>query len=359
MNILFVNSAAPELWGGGEKWFVNAAQWFNSQSHSVTLVARPKSKLQSRAEELNLDTIPCKFGGDFDPLAMLRAREVIRASRAQVVLTNFNKESWHFGVAARTLKIPLVARHGFTLWSKKFRHKLLAEKIITKLIVNAESIRDYYLSLGLSPREMVVIPNGVGVAQQRGGELRKQLEMNESTLLLVAAGRLESQKRFDRLLNIAAQSKHEFEFKLAIFGAGPDEQDLQEQCRRLGLEKLVSFRGFDPNFAHVVGDADLFLLTSDEEGAPNVVLEAMSAGVPVLGFNVGSMSNILAGELAPFLIEAKNEQVFHKRLRELAGDRAMLKSWRAKFQNRAHGEFSFESSMRQYLDVLTSVLPSA
>ena len=359
MNILLVNSAAPELWGGGEKWFINAAQWFNQHGHHAALVVRPNSRLLARAEVQKLETITSTFGGDFDPLAMLRAREIIRTSHADVVLTNFNKESWQFGIAGRSLTIPVVARHGFTLWSKKLRHKVLAQRVITKLVVNAASIRDSYQELGCAPKDITVIPNGVAAAVQYTGKLRRQLGMSSDELLLVAAGRIESQKRFDKLLNFVAQLRHQHTFKLALFGFGPMEAELHRQAETLGLKEHIAFCGFDPDFANLVGDADLFLLTSDEEGTPNVVLEAMIAGVPVLGFNVGSMNTILNGELSEFLIEAGNDAAFQTKLSSLITDRETLQTWREKFCDRALHDFSFESSMQRYLDVLTSAVKPA
>lgn len=359
MNILLVNSAAPDLWGGGEKWFVNAAHWFNRHGQSATVVARPGSKLLSCANEQKLEMVPCKFGGDFDPLAMLRAREIIRATHAHVVITNFNKESWQFGVAGRSLGIPVVARHGFTLWSKKYRHKLLAQKILTKLIVNADRIRSAYETIGVAPGDIVCIPNGVEPLPQRSGELRRQLHIDRDTLLLVAAGRLESQKRFDRLLNYVSTLKSSTQFKLVIFGAGPLESELQTQARALGLQDIVVFRGFDPQFASLIGDADLFLLTSSEEGTPNVVLEAMSAGVPVLGFDVGSMNILLGGELSEFLVQPDNDAEFSARLERWLADPARLRTYRDPFAVRAQTEFSFDSAMKRYLQALTEVTTRA
>lgn len=359
MNILLVNSAAPELWGGGEKWFVSAAKWFNQHGHRAELVVRPNSKLLERAETLKLETLTSDFGGDFDPLAMLRARETIRTTQASVVLTNFNKESWQFGVAGRSLNVPVVARHGFTLWSKKLRHKFLAEKIIGKLIVNAESILDSYQALGLAPKDVTFIPNGVEQVKQFSGKLRRQLGITENELLIVSAGRLESQKRFDRVLNFAAELKKKHTFKLALFGTGPLETQLREQVKSLNLGEYIAFCGFDPEFASLVGDANLFLLTSDEEGTPNVVLEAMIAGVPTLGFNVGTMSTILDGELSEFLIEAGNDSAFLSKLTSLIEHRDTLHTRREKFRSRALHDFSFDSSMQRYLEVLTSAVTRA
>lgn len=356
MNILLVNSAAPELWGGGEKWFVEAAKWFNEKGHRTEIVARPDSQLMARARQNGVECIASKFGGDFDPMAMLRARETIRACRSDVVLTNFNKESWQFGVAANTLKIPVIARHGFTLWSKKLHHKLLAKRVLTKLIVNAGSIRDYYETLGIEPKDICVITNGVMQVEQRHGDLRRRLGISQDVLLLAAGGRLESQKRFDRLLFIAATLKQTQDFKLAIFGTGPHKQALQAQASKLGVQDSVTFMGFVPEFANIIGDADLLLLTSDGEGTPNVVLEAMAAGVPVLGFNVGAMESVLEGELSEFLIPAGEESAFQHKLSTLLADREALKKRGDFFKTRALNEFSFDRSMSAYLSILQDVL---
>ncbi|MCB1060446.1 MAG: glycosyltransferase family 4 protein [Calditrichaeota bacterium] len=356
MRLLLVNSAAPELWGGGEKWFVEAAKWFDANGHDAAIVSRPGSHLMTRAIQEDIECIASKFGGDFDPLAMLRAREVIRTSRSDVVLTNFNKESWQFGVAAKTLKIPAVARHGFTLWSKKVHHRLLAHNILSKLVVNAESIRAHYESLGIKHQDITVITNGVSPVQQKPGDLRKRLQISDDTLLLAAGGRLESQKRFDRLLRIASELGKHVSFKLAIFGTGPHENDLRVKASQLGLDDTATFLGFVPDFASIVGDADLFLLTSEDEGTPNVVLEAMSSGVPVLGFKVGAMESILEGELSEFIVAPDDESQFMRKLSEFATTREKLDKWRSRFRQRVQEKFSFDRSMRQYLDVLQAAI---
>lgn len=355
MNLLLVNSAAPELWGGGEKWFVEAAAWFAKHDHAVTLVARPESLLMKRASERGVAVIPSRFGGDYDPLAMLRASNVLRVTRTDVVLTNFNKEAWHFGVAAKFTRAHIVARHGFPLWNDKRHHRFLAKRLLSHVVVNAESILDHYRTLHIDLSRVSVIYNGVAEVAQMQGALRAELGCAPDDLLLVAAGRLESQKRFDRLLRITADISKSRSIKVAIFGQGPHERELREHAQALKLGGVVHFMGFRENFAAVVGDADVFLLTSDNEGSPNVVLEAMAAGVPVLGFSVGNMQNVLHGELSDFLVAAEEEAAFTTRLRELLAAPARLRDMRSRFQKRILDEFSFDKSMRRYEELLTGL----
>ncbi|MBK6765445.1 MAG: glycosyltransferase [bacterium] len=354
MRLLLVNSAAPELWGGGEKWFVEAADWFSKQGHVVTLVARPDSQLAQRALERGIDLRLSRFGGDFDPAAILSARALLRETSADVVLTNFNKEAWQFGLAAKLTSVRVVARHGFTLWSNTLRHRVLANQLLAQVIVNSDSILERYRQLGFVLRRASVVYNGVASVEQKRVKLRTELACKPNELLLAAAGRLESQKRFDRLLRCVAEISKSKRVKLALFGQGPHERELREQARALQIEDVVRFMGFRDDFASVVGDADLFLLTSDSEGSPNVVLEAMSAGVPVLGFAVGAMPQLLRGDLQSYLVAPGDEEEFVRRLAGLAAAVDTLTAARKTFEQRVRSEFSLDDSMRRYEEILTA-----
>lgn len=355
MKLLLVNSAAPELWGGGEKWFVEAAKWLAENGHHVTVCARTGSRFETAAKDSGLNAVTTLFGGDFDPFAILRAHKILREVKPEVVLTNFNKEAWHFGLARDKMDTRLVARHGFPLWSDKLHHKLVA-RLLDHLIVNADPIRDRYLALGISDKKMSVIHNGVVKVSQRTGELRKRLNISSETFLAVAAGRLEEQKRFDLLLQAWKSAIRDNNAHLVIFGRGPQEESLKLLSRDLQIEEQVTFAGFDANFASVVGDADILLLTSENEGTPNAVLEAMSAGVPVLGFDVGAMKTILRDDLSGFLVEAGDVRSLDNKLVHWLTHREELQTQRARFSERATNEFSFDVSMRRYVNLIQEIV---
>lgn len=97
----------------------------------------------------------------------------------------------------------------------------------------------------------------------------------------VAAGRLTSQKGFDRLLEMFADSAN-LEDRLTILGEGPLRDELRRRAAELGVGEQVSFPGFlDAPWAWYAG-ADAFLLPSRWEGMPNAALEALACGVPVI-----------------------------------------------------------------------------
>ena len=81
MRLLFVNSAWPESWGGGEKWTIEAANWFVDERHAAAVVGRPKSMLQQGAARRELEHFDFPFGGDFDPFVVARAKKLLRRYR--------------------------------------------------------------------------------------------------------------------------------------------------------------------------------------------------------------------------------------------------------------------------------------
>lgn len=99
--------------------------------------------------------------------------------------------------------------------------------------------------------------------------------------LIVTCGRLVQFKRHDLLLEAFAKV-HEArpETELRIYGEGPLRQEIQARIERLGLSGAARLMGATSNIAGVLSTADLFVLSSDYEGMPNALMEAMAAGVP-------------------------------------------------------------------------------
>lgn len=106
--------------------------------------------------------------------------------------------------------------------------------------------------------------------------------VEEGTRLIVAAGRLQRQKRFDVLLDAFATVRSLHDCRLAILGDGEDRQALMARAESLGIADRVDWPGFVSNVSAWLERADLFVLSSDYEGLPAVVLEALAHDCPVV-----------------------------------------------------------------------------
>jgi glycosyltransferase involved in cell wall biosynthesis len=354
---LLVNSAWPQSWGGGEKWTVEAAKWFVEQRHAAAVVGRQHSMLLQGAARRGLEHFEFSFGGDFDPFAAGKAKRLLKSYRPDCVLVNFNKEAWQFGLAARSLKIPVLARHGFPLLRNKFHHRLLLRKLITKLVVNAPVLKEDYLKEGLAAEKAEVIFNGVRDVPPAKGELRKLFEIPREAKLILAAGRLESQKRFDRVIEIAKVLCPEYpELRFLILGNGHLKSELEAQIERQGLSDSVRLGKFVRNFASLAADADLFLLTSQQEGTPNVLLEAMAAGVCSLATPVGSVPEIFGDRFSDLLLHSEETAAMSEVVRSLVNDDTRRHEMAQAQRAHVLAEFGFDKSMRLYEELIARLI---
>lgn len=129
----------------------------------------------------------------------------------------------------------------------------------------------------LKDSKSIVIPNAVNpvfIRPRYMGEKRK---------VIAGAGRLDSQKNFGMLIRAFAEIAAEFpENNLVIYGKGDKEQELKSLVKSLGLQGRIEFPGNIQNIAEEMEKNTMFVLSSDFEGMPNALMEAMALGLPCI-----------------------------------------------------------------------------
>lgn len=136
---------------------------------------------------------------------------------------------------------------------------------------------------------------------------------------VIAVGRLDFQKKFDRLVDIWALVNKECpEWRLDIFGQGPDRKNLQQRIVENGLSDSISIEGPTRNILKEYASSSMLAMTSTYEGWGLVLTEAMSAGVPCVAYacKCGPRDIIEDGKNG-YVIEEGDKETFAKRLVEL------------------------------------------
>jgi glycosyltransferase involved in cell wall biosynthesis len=155
---------------------------------------------------------------------------------------------------------------------------------------------------------------------------------------ILAVGRLEKQKRFDLLLEAFAQSQARQDCKLVIVGRGSQQEALEQAIKTLGLVERVILVGFDPNPYKYMAKADFQVMSSDYEGYPLVLIEALSLGCPIVSTDcpTGPREIIRHGENG-LLVEKGNVAAIASGIDALFFDAATREKMRQQAQESVRG----------------------
>ena len=150
----------------------------------------------------------------------------------------------------------------------------------------------------------------VPVPEEQKAELRRQLRLTDGTRVLLSVGRLSREKghadlirAMPKIVELVANSP----LRLVIVGEGSERPRIEELRRNLRLTDVVTLTGQQDNVNRYYSIADVFLLPSHSEGCPNVLLEAVAAGVPVVATEVGGIPEVVTNGRDAILVR-KHDQ---------------------------------------------------
>jgi glycosyltransferase involved in cell wall biosynthesis len=165
----------------------------------------------------------------------------------------------------------------------------------TTVVVPSQALRELAIATWrLDSSKIHLIPNGVdagALASQARQPLRLRHRPDERLFGTLAG--LRPEKNLERLLRIAAMLPDAIPWRVVIAGEGAERARLEAHARELGLAERVVFTGFVDRPGALLGELDVFVLTSDTEQMPLGVLEAMAVGLPVLATDVGDLRLML------------------------------------------------------------------
>ena len=192
------------------------------------------------------------------------------------------------------------------IWRWFYRHLYRrADRIIC---LSDSMVDDMMKNFNLPRAKLVRIYNPVDIERIRQSAEREANPYSGPGPHLVAVGRLCRQKGYDILLDaMPAVLKRISSAQLSILGEGPLEGELRHQAHNLNLIDSVHFLGFQQNPWTYLKHADLFVLPSRYEGLPNVLLETLALGTPVVAADCpGAMREIRDHEQQMVLVPPEN-----------------------------------------------------
>jgi glycosyltransferase involved in cell wall biosynthesis len=336
-------------WGGAQVQLVRLARELKRRGWDVGIISMLEPELFSEElESTGIRVASLKMQrGSADLGALARAVVILRRWRPAVLCSFLYHANLLGRVAGRLAGIPVIVSSirnenfggstrdrivRLTNWASHAvttNSRLAATKLAERRVVAGDRVR--------------VIPNSIVVSEfERDPDeryrLRGELGVGEDEFLWVAVGRLDMAKDYPTLLaaveRLVAAGQPT---ALRVAGDGPLRGALEVQVRDLGLEERVAFLGPRRDCPALYGAADGFVLSSLWEGLPNVIMEALAAGTPVVATRVGGVGELVEDGQSGFLVPPRDAPALVDAMRRLM-DTPVEERMRMGLRGRAHME---------------------
>ena len=269
-----------------------------------------------------------RFNLDPQPYRALRA--LIAAEGVNIIQTHGYKENiFGYFLARATGKPWICFMHGTTDENLKVRfyHKLdgftvrAADRVLSVSHELARRVLPAHRAARVTVVDNAILPKTQLPTRFAVAQWKRQWHIGTDPVIS-CIGRLSPEKGQDLLLAAAGRLHAQgYRFRLVLAGDGPDRLQLTQQCKRLGLDGRVVFIGHQADVDVVYAASDIVALPSRKEGMPNVVLEAMQHGVPVVSMRVGAVPDMLTDKEHALLVPIGDVDAFARALARLLDDR--------------------------------------
>lgn len=218
------------------------------------------------------------------------------------------------------------------------------------IIVNADAVKQYLISSGVSEKKLVTIHNGLDIARLTPKEnisreailssLNLPLEEEKNFVMIVANLRhhvkdiptfLRSAQRVNKVVSNAA---------FVIAGEGELMDEMQSLAAELGIEEQVYFTGRCEHISELLSVSDVCVLSSKNEGFSNSILEYMAAAKPVVATDVGGAREAIIESKTGFIVPVSDDEMMAERIISLLQDKEKAKSMGKTGRERVIKEFS-------------------
>lgn len=286
---------------------------------------------------------------------IIKLHNYIKSNDIDVIIDIDTALSVYSCMAIIGTKCKLISWEHFNYWTmlklndkKRFKAKTLIKKHASKLVVLTEEdrlkhIEEYNLQSGF----IVTIPNPCLL------NIDNNYNFEHKTFL--AVGRLAPQKNFSALLDAWAQIQQQCpDWQLVIVGKGELEAELKSQAAKLILQR-VTFAGHTDNVEHYYQTASCFVLSSEYEGFPMVILEAQSYGLPVISFDCKTgPRDLVTDGINGHLVEDGNVEQFADRMLLFTLDEEKAKKMSVNAINGVK-QFNMETIMKKWTNLIEEV----
>lgn len=378
-RIDIVHLTASPCYGGPERQMLELGRELKESYRSVFISFLEEGRCWDFIEKARADGFQAHALQYDTPRLLAAVKELtalLRSVNAKLLFCHGYKPNLLGLLAARKLGIPAVAvSRGWTGESLRVRlFDALDRRVLRwmdKVVCVSEGQAAKVRRAGVREDKISVIRNAIRPERFANPDpaYREQLRQMFANLapdmIVGAAGRLSPEKGFGVLVDAAAKVLGNGKggeglpsVGFVLFGDGPLRESLERQIAARGLEGKFILAGFRSDLDQFLPHLDLMVLPSFSEGLPNVALESLAAGVPVVATAVGGTPEVIEDGRTGYLVPPGDPAALADRIISTLSDRTLRSNFAAAGRDRVARRFSFAAQAEAYRNLLASVTSS-
>lgn len=353
--------------GGAENMVVHLMTGLDRsrfKASAIVLGRRSGSSLEKILDRSGVRTIYLGKVSGFDPRMFLRVRQALR--QLQPTLVHTHVHVLRYVLPHLLLRKPRAVVHTVhniaereveprAQWLQRlaFRSGIVPISVAQEVAASLE--RRYRVS------NSEVIPNCIPVreyqlSEEVREEWRRNMGINNADTVFTCVALFREQKNHRRLLTAFKEGPGRHSgAKLLLVGAGPTEPSIRQLAQYYGLGDQVRFLGMRDDIPEILRASDVFVLSSDYEGNPLAVMEAMAAGLPIVSTRVGGVPELVAHGKDGILVDPASETEFKEALQLLLDRPDVRNNMGLSAARHAEAKFDLRFMVRAYERVYLSM----
>ncbi len=321
---LFYLTTTPKI-SGAEKQLFELVSRINKEVFDVfvcTIMEEKKGGLLYKLKEKGINCCSLNINSKWQFFKIFKLHFLLKKERLDILQSFLFFDNIAARIIGKVAGVPVIISGQRSAETHRSKLRNFLDKttlpLTNHIISNSEAGKKILIErTGVKEEKISVIYNGVSAKKPCPVQVKENTKRRDR-IKIGFIGRLTKLKGLIYLLESIAQLKNK-KISLVLIGDGPERENLEKLSRELNIENQVKFLGRKENAWEYMANFDVFVLSSLWEGTPNVILEAMSQGVPVIATHVGGIPEMIDDGKTGFLTESKNPKVLAEKINYVLG----------------------------------------
>jgi len=373
INKIKIAYIIPTLnYGGAEKQLIELCRHLSNDVFEPTIILlKDRDRLLKEAyrDPLPVKVIKLKNSGKYNFLKLFELIFLLKRQKPNIIHSFLPTANFWGGLAARlsrSANIVIASSRGLhsRLMNKFSILNFLSFHFLSDLVlVNSETVKNNCINvLKINSDKISRIYNFVTLACENRRYAKDDIltEFGIKTgdwRIISTAGRLDYLKGIDFFVEMASGlRKRRVNAKFLIAGAGPRLKHLKTKAQNLSINKDIRFLGELEDIEKLFFITDIFVLPTLSEGCSNVILEAMTMGLPVVTTSIEANKELIENHTSGLLVEPKNPDALAEAVLELINNPDEAKTLGENARRKVESQFSTRKIVKQYEQLYRQVL---